>query len=340
MTDRSGPRAPGNRPVLVLGCPRSGTTLLQLMLHAHPRLVAPPENRHVLPAWDRREEWGDLGREANRRRLASFVTGTKSAIWEMGLDRAVVAEHILAAPPTLGSALEAVQLAFAEHVGAERWCDKRPLYVRHVPALRRLFPDAMFVNLTRDGRAAAASLIRMPWFDHGLEQAIGTWLLAVEHADAARASLPADTWFDLRYEDLVTDPEAELRRLCGWLGEDFDPAMLKPAEVKGAVVPERKTWHANTSGPVVAARVESWRTELSAREVALLDAVAGTALRANGYAVGAERAERRRVYRFALAYRRRRLWYARRQAAEAWALRRRPAEVASRFAAARAMHRP
>uniref|UniRef100_UPI00281255E6 sulfotransferase n=1 Tax=Streptomyces alfalfae TaxID=1642299 RepID=UPI00281255E6 len=56
------------RPVFLLGCPRSGTTLLQLMLHAHPRIALPPENRFVLPAYERRLAFGDLRDRGNRAR--------------------------------------------------------------------------------------------------------------------------------------------------------------------------------------------------------------------------------------------------------------------------------
>lgn len=317
----------------MLGCPRSGTTLLQLMLHAHPRLAVPPENRHVLPAYARRAEWGDLTAEANRRRLATFITGKRSAIWELGPAPAAVRERIVAGPPTLGSALEVVMRAFAEHVGARRWCDKRPLYVRHIHALRRLFPGAAFIHVIRDGRAAAASLARMPWYKHGLEQAIGTWLLAVHHADAARDKLPAGTWLDLRYEDLLVEPEKELVRLCEFLGEDFDAAMLSPADVKATLVPERKTWHANTGGPLLLERAESWRRELDPADIAFLEAVAGRELAGAGYRTGGvdRGPDLRRVAHFALAYRRRRFWHLRQAAAEARAARREPYELASHF---------
>ncbi|MFF2519270.1 sulfotransferase family protein, partial [Streptomyces sp. NPDC058086] len=97
------------RPVFVLGCPRSGTTLLQLMLHAHPRIALPPETRFVLPAlpaYEGRLAFGDLAERDNRAGLARWITGRKETrLHELGLDAGRVAERITDGPPTLGSAL-------------------------------------------------------------------------------------------------------------------------------------------------------------------------------------------------------------------------------------------
>lgn len=283
------------------------------MLHAHPRLVAPPENRYLLPAYARRAEWGDLAELANRDRLARFIVRNSRSFTQMGLAPSDVRKRIVAAPPTLGSALDAAMECFVQDAGAARWCDKRPMYVRHVPTLLRLFPDAQFIHLIRDGRAAAASLRRMPWFKGDLAQAIGTWLLAMEHADQARRALGAARWFDLHYEPVVLDPEPQLRRLCAFLGEDFDAAMLNPAQAKAVVVPERKTWHANTAGPLLPERAASWRHELPVEDVAFLEEVAGDRLEAHGYPGSAPdaRAGRGRVARFRLGFARRRAWYRR-----------------------------
>ena len=63
---------PSDRPIFVVGSPRSGTTMLQLMLHAHPRIAIPPETRFFLTAHRRRGEWGDLRERANREKLAAL----------------------------------------------------------------------------------------------------------------------------------------------------------------------------------------------------------------------------------------------------------------------------
>src|SRR5690242_15483743 len=112
------------RPIFVVGCPRSGTTMLQLMLHAHPRIAIPPETRFLLRAYAERGRYGDLGDPANRRRLAEWITTGKTAFADLGLDPTATVEEIVAAGPTLGSALGTVFRAYAERFGKPRWGDK------------------------------------------------------------------------------------------------------------------------------------------------------------------------------------------------------------------------
>src|SRR4051812_10323368 len=146
------------RPIFVLGCPRSGTTLMQLMLHAHPRIAVPPETRFVLRAYQRRRDF-DFTSPDGRRAFAQWLVRTKRLrVADLGLDPASVVESVVAAPPSLGSALAAVFTAYADRFGKARWGDKRPGYYANLPELLRLFPDAQVIDVVRDGRDCVASI--------------------------------------------------------------------------------------------------------------------------------------------------------------------------------------
>jgi hypothetical protein len=272
------------RPIIVCGCPRSGTTLLQLMLHAHPRLAIPPETRFVLEGYQARREFGDLAQEANRRRLADWITNRpRSRFVDLGLDAEDVHAEIVAGPGTLGAALATVFRAYARRFGKARWGDKRPAYVFNLAVLTRLFPDAQFVQVIRDGRDCVASLKRMPWFHGGVPGAVSAWAQAVDQGRWATRTLGPDSYLEVRYEELVADPPAQLRRLCGFLGEEYDPAMAEPAHVADVAVPGHKTWHERTHQPVDTGRVGSWARRLEPDEIALCEAALGGRLVANGY---------------------------------------------------------
>ncbi len=277
-------RGASDRPIFLLGCPRSGTTLLQLMLHSHPRIALPPESRFLLETYRRRLDFGDLRHPHNRAALArSIVDRPQSKFGDLGLDRERVLVEITNGPPTLGSALAIVLRAFADRFGKPRWGDKRPAYYQDVSALRRLFPRAQFVHIVRDGRDCVASLKRMPWWKQDVAAAIATWTEALDYGRQAARRLPTDTWHELTYERLVTGPESELRRLCAFLGEDYDDAMLYPARAAPDLVPERKRWHLVTHQEVDASRIGTWRSGLEPSELALVEHVAGDRLAAYGY---------------------------------------------------------
>jgi Sulfotransferase family len=260
--------------------------MLQLMLHAHPRIAIPPETRFLMQAYDARNEFGDLRDPENRRALAHWIVDRKKTRFaDLGLDGREVTDEIVAGPPTIGSALGIVLRAYAARFGKPRWGDKRPGYFQRIPALLRLFPDAQIVQLIRDGRDCVASLKEMDWYKLDVHHALSTWVESVDAGDRAARSLGAGSYHRMYYERLIADPEAELTALCAFLGEDYDPAMREPGKMAAAAVPDRKTWHARTHGEVSAARAGTWRTRLSAEEIVLCEAVAGDRLRAHGYEV-------------------------------------------------------
>ncbi|MFF5210843.1 sulfotransferase family protein [Streptosporangium sp. NPDC000396] len=273
-----------DRPIFIVGCPRSGTTMLQLMTHAHTRIAIPPETRFMVTAYQRRLHFGDLNDEARRRDLAEWVVNRRqSRFHDLGLDGEEVIRQIVDGPPTLGSALGIVLRAYAARHDKPRWGDKRPSYFQHIDVLLRLFPDAQFVHLIRDGRDCVASLKEMPWYSGNVYSAVSAWAEAIDFARHGAPKLPEGSYHELRYEDLTSDPEAHLRRLCEFLGEDFDPAMCEPRLMADVACPARKTWHARTHEEVTTARSGSWKSRLEPWEISLCESVLGDRLETYGY---------------------------------------------------------
>ncbi|MFI5493171.1 sulfotransferase family protein [Actinoplanes sp. NPDC051859] len=275
---------PTDRPIIVVGCPRSGTTMLQLMLHAHPRIAIPPETRFVLAAFREYKQFGDLRVPDNRRALARrIVDQRETRFCDLGLDADEMVEHIAAGPGTLGSVLATIFQRYAARFSKPRWGDKRPAYLHNVDILLRLFPDAQFINIVRDGRDCVASLKEMSWYRKDLYAMAAGWARAVDDARRAKRKLGPTQWYELRYEDLVADPHARLAELCAYLGEEFHPAMAEPSAVAEVAVPSFKTWHARTHAPVTTQRVQSWQSRLTREEIGLCEAVLGSRLVAQGY---------------------------------------------------------
>lgn len=270
------------------------------MLHAHRRIAVPPETRFVLTEYARRRDHGDLGRPENRRALARRIVESKATHFrDLGIDADETVERVTAAPGTLGSVFGTIFQLYAERFGKPRWGDKRPAYLNNVHVMRRLFPDARFVSIVRDGRDCVASLKEMAWNDKDIYQTVASWARAVDNSRRAARALGPGQWFELRYEDLVADPHTQLEALCAYLGEDYDPAMAEPDRVAAQAVPGRKTWHARAHQPVDGRRVRSWERRLSPAEIALCEAALGSRLEACGYELtGAPRPPRSELMRY------------------------------------------
>jgi hypothetical protein len=272
-----------SRPIFLVGCPRSGTTLLSVMLHAHPRIAMPPETRFLLPTYYTRSRFGDLTVEENRRALGRAMTQRGSQFADLGLKRKDVVAKIAAGPPTFGSAAGTIWREFARSRGKARWGEKRPAYWQSMDVILRLFPDAQVIHLVRDGRSCVASLKQVTWWPDGVMGGMATWVLADQRLRRLGKELGADSYYRIQYEDLLADPRAELERLCDYLGEEFDDAMLDHPQAASDIVPSRAHWHDRTRGPVDPGRIDAWRSVLTPEEVGLFEWVAGRALRANGY---------------------------------------------------------
>ncbi|MBB2943884.1 hypothetical protein FB565_003613 [Actinoplanes lutulentus] len=271
-----------DRPIFVVGCPRSGTTMLQLMLHAHSRIAIPPETRFLLAGYTKRAEFGDLADEANRRALGRWIVEL-SQFEDLGLDAATVVEAVVAAPPTLGSAFGTVFTMYSARFGKPRWGDKRPLYLRHLPTILRLFPDAQIINIMRDGRDCVSSLKETPWKPAEFDTMIDYWTQSADSSLLAARRYPRDVYHLVRYEDLVADPEPHLRTICEFLGEDFEDAMTRPNQLASVAVPEYKTWHTMTHKAPTTERVASWKSRLTEDEVRLCETSFGERLAKFGY---------------------------------------------------------
>ena len=194
-------------PIFVIGSPRSGTTLLRLMLDSHPRISCGEETHFLRDLeLDRRAPLGP-----RRPRTASSATGGSRA--SRGFYAGFQAEVLARA-------------------GKARWAEKDPTYTLILDLIDELFPDAVYVHLLRDGHDVVASFRDRWGYRSAARAARGEWARYVRAARALGARLPAERFLELRYEQLVADPEAEARRLFDFLGEAWHPEVLDfdPAE--------------------------------------------------------------------------------------------------------------
>lgn len=280
-----------NPPLIVLGVRRSGTTLLRVMLDRNPALAVPDES-YFVPQLARRHR-GRIDPAAfvdDLRRLPTLV--------EWGLAPDGVASR-LHAEMSVGEAIGAVFETYAAAHGKLRWGDKTPLYMQYLPLLERLFPQALYVHLIRDGRDAAVSYLGVPegimtegWgHPHDAAGFACQWATEVGAARALGARVGPERYLEVRYEALVAKPETELRRVCDFAALEYDDAMLGYV---GETDSARKAHQQRLNEPPRVG-VRDWRAELGAAEVAAFEAVAGDLLQALGYAVSTPGCDRPRL---------------------------------------------
>ena len=262
-------------PVVVLGVSRSGTTLLKAMLDSHSQLAIPSESYFIPQLWHR--HGAQPSREAfvdDLRRLAK--------IREWGVDPEDVRRR-LPERPSFSEAVQTIYRIYAEARGKPRFGDKTPLYMQHLDVLARAFPRARYVHIVRDGRDAALSLLAMtrrPRFNPARPRGVGDFACAWEREVRSARRFGRDhPYLELRYEDLVAEPEARLREVCAFLELDYEPGML---EYHRREDPALHADHPRLAQPPVR-DARSWRREMSPRDGELFEAIAGDLLAELGY---------------------------------------------------------
>ncbi len=176
--------------------------------------------------------------------------------------------------------------AYAARQGKQRWGDKTPHYVHHIDHLLRLWPDARFVVLVRDGRDVALSLRRMPFGPNNAWAAAQWWARGVRAGARAQREHP-DAVLTVRYEALAERPEQEVPRLCGFLGLGYDADMLALDDVDPAlIVPDQAAWFPTLFDGINTSAVGRWKREMSRRDRRVFAALAGAELEQLDYDVG------------------------------------------------------
>ena len=266
------------RPLIILGVGRSGTTLLRVMLDRSSEIAIPYESFFVTPL---------AHRHGRRPQLDEFVDdlGRFYQLYEWGIEPEDVRSR-LREGMTTGEAIAAVFEVYAEHEGKPRWGDKTPLYMQHLPLLERLFPDALWVHLVRDGRDAALSVLELPEGFSGktwaqprtAAQFAARWRTEIRSARRLGRHV-GHRYLELRYEDLVAEPERELRRVCEHASLTWEPGLLEhDVAPEVSAMPE----HRNLAQPPTPG-LRDWRNQMSREDAVAIEEVAGDVLRSSGY---------------------------------------------------------
>lgn len=278
-----------NPYVFVVGSPRSGTTLLQRMLDAHPQLAV-ANDTHFIPKAIAGIADGDI---PLTHELVERAIGYHR-FHRLGIDDEL-ARTLATGAESYARFVGALYGAFASAHGKTKGGEKTPDYVRSIPLLDRLFPWSRFVHIVRDGRDVALSALE--WANEGkgpgrfelwAAQPVAVcalwWRREVEPGARAGRSMGPERYREILYERLAAHPEPALRGLCSFLGLPYDVAMVRfheghrrDEQRPDGKVDAKKSWLPATPG------LRDWRTTMDPRDVALFEALAGDTLTYFGY---------------------------------------------------------
>lgn len=254
----------------IVGCPRSGTTMVQQALNRHSQVVIPPETKFFFSFLGHPRE-GQL-RHLDRLDADLGVRLPRPAARVSGADEA----------RALYEEMARQYVARRGKPGVTCFGEKTPEHTGHLASIRGLFPDAKVVVLYRDGRDVALSLSKVPWMSPDLYVNFLVWLYYDRLVRAEMARGGPGLYF-ARYEDIVADPRGELGAILNFLGLPDEPAVADGWGNKEGIPEREYAWKSRALERITAARVGLFRRDLTAAQVGALERLGGGALAAHGY---------------------------------------------------------
>lgn len=265
----------------ILGNPRSGTSLLRLMLTCHHDITVPPECGFLV--W-MEENWTDC-KEYTCGAIESFVdelmSTKKFETWN--LTRPELVDYISQSKPkSYVSLCVSVYRLYASKMGKNPKVigDKNNYYIHHISTLRKLHKDAVFIHIMRDPRDVYCSyrdamLLKStspykPSLPTTIEDFCDSWINNIVEVKEKFKDAPSEMYYELAFEDLVRNPEKVLAEICHWLGVTYDSEMLNYYKINRGInlePSETIDWKKKTLEPLDIDVVGRYMSQLQQDEI-------------------------------------------------------------------------
>ena len=270
-------------PVFVLGCGRSGTTLLYHMLLSAGNFAVYRVESNIINLLEPR--FGDLSVPGNKHRM--LEAWYNSRLYTLsGLDKEEIAPKIMAECRNGGDFLRIIMTEMCRKQGVQRWADTTPEHILHLHRIKETIPDALIIHIIRDGRDVALStdklgyIHRLPWDRRPSKMVCGLyWDWMVNKGRRDGRDLGHD-YTEVHFEELVAKPHETLARLGEFIGQELDYDRIREVGIGSVSAPNSSFDDGKKEDFNPAGR---WRNGFPADELEMFEGLIGRTLEENGY---------------------------------------------------------
>jgi len=268
-------------PIFIGGLDRCGKTMLRAFLVSHPHISIPAIGSNMWTYFY--GKYGALDQPEHFEKCLTALLRYKHVRF-LKPDPLRIRCEFQQGPATYARLFALIQQHHAERMGKPRWGDQSGLIERYADLILRAYPDARMIHMMRDPRDRyEASLTRWTEGKARAGGATARWLYSARLARRNAAHYP-DRYLIVRYEELVSSPDETLRKVCSFLHEDFDSAMLTLCGADGYRAKLLQNARAVGAASLInTAYIGRFRNHVAPGEIAFIQTFAAAEMRAFGY---------------------------------------------------------
>lgn len=277
-----------NQPIFILGNPRSGTSLLRLMLSCHPDIIIPPESHFFLWLENKYKNMNPMADDLEEF-FIDLYKSRKFETWDISkqsIIETIKKDNI----KSFADLIACIYITYGNAVGKNNfkyWGDKNKLWKENLHKTILYFPNAFFIHLVRDGRDVACSFIDLaikgstsiyaPKLPSQISDIANRWKTNVNFINEFLIDIPKSNQLTIRYEDLVLNTQATLHEIMQLLSIEYSQNMLDYQNSKFDMIKEPKEfidWKHKLNSPLDQNNIGKYKNILSDQDTFLFEQIA------------------------------------------------------------------
>ena len=286
------------KPIFIVGCPRSGTTILAKILNNHSQIASATEIHffnHLTKL--KKYNWQNIDDNFlktlfKETRIEDFCSLLKVDFEEFKaqFESITITNSLAIEEQNQKRIFDTLMLLLLKRNNKEVCCEKTPQHLLSVAKILSLYPDAKIIHLVRYGRDTVNSLVKMPWRPEGLLNNSRFWKQYAKTGMqlSERYTQSSNNFHSLKYEDLLLNPQESIKALCNFVELEFEDTMLSMQQAitdnKSNIFSSwESSWKYKAMEELDSTRVGAWQKELNEKDQILLNWHLRKELEALGY---------------------------------------------------------
>ena len=259
-------------PIFILGCPRSGTTMLASLLN-NTDYGRPVETHFITKYYKKLESYGDLSNKENLFRLLRDILSERPVMqWKIKIDFDKFYDEL--EEFSYRYVVHELCMKMALKKGYKMWGDKTPCYLVDIDIIYELFPESKYIHIVRDGRDVALSLLERDWGPRNILSCAELWKSYNAPSSLIDELKNQKQLYFVRYEDMLDNADKILPEVYEFLEEEYDRKDLD-----------------KLIGKIKKGNYNKWNKKMNARQIKVFESVAANTLKRFGYETSYEESE-------------------------------------------------